>query len=90
MMLLVFTCLHIPTETLKACLHLQLAQTIDAKTMLKDALKALQTGIAAHIAKPLLAAEVRRIFPTAVGVPMELSLYSAAVAAATVKGRRTC
>ncbi|XP_063057813.1 vitellogenin-like [Engraulis encrasicolus] len=65
----------------------ELAQTIDAKTMLKDALKALQTGIAAHIAKPLLAAEVRRIFPTAVGVPMELSLYSAAVAAATVKVR---
>ncbi|XP_063057816.1 vitellogenin-like isoform X2 [Engraulis encrasicolus] len=63
----------------------QLAQTVDAKTMLKDALKALQTGIAAHIAKPLLAAEVRRIFPTAVGVPMELSLYSAAVATAAVK-----
>ncbi|XP_063057820.1 vitellogenin-like isoform X3 [Engraulis encrasicolus] len=63
----------------------QLAQTVDAKTILKDALKALQTGIAAHIAKPLLAAEVRRIFPTAVGVPMELSLYSAAVATATVK-----
>ena len=67
--------------------HLQLSTSADAKLLLKDALKALQTGISVQAAKPLLAAEIRRIFPTAVGVPMELSLYSAAVAAATIKGR---
>lgn len=44
----------------------------------------MQEGIALQYAKPLLAAEVRRIFPTAVGVPMEFSFYSAAVAAASV------
>ncbi|XP_062411383.1 vitellogenin-like isoform X3 [Sardina pilchardus] len=62
-----------------------LAISPDAKIMLKDSLRALQTGITAQAAKPLLAAEIRRIFPTAVGVPMELSLYSAAVAAASIK-----
>ncbi|XP_041941641.1 vitellogenin-like isoform X2 [Alosa sapidissima] len=64
---------------------IELAISPAAKTMLKDSLKALQTGITAQAAKPLLAAEIRRIFPTAVGVPMELSLYSAAVAAASIK-----
>ncbi|XP_042564889.1 vitellogenin isoform X4 [Clupea harengus] len=63
----------------------QLSTSADAKLLLKDALKALQSGISVQAAKPLLAAEIRRIFPTAVGVPMELSLYSAAVAAATIK-----
>ncbi|XP_048107993.1 LOW QUALITY PROTEIN: vitellogenin-like [Alosa alosa] len=67
----------------------QLATSADAKVLLKDALKALQTGITAQAAKPLLAAEIRRIFPTAVGVPMELSLYSAAVAAASIKVKAT-
>jgi len=32
----------------------------------------------------MLVAEVRRIMPTTVGLPMELSFYTAAVAAATV------
>nr|ACJ65208.1 major vitellogenin isoform 1 [Clupea harengus] len=63
----------------------QLPTSAHAKLLLKDALKALQSGISVQAAKPLLAAEIRRIFPTAVGVPMELSLYSAAVAAATIK-----
>jgi len=53
---------------------------------LKRALKALQEGVAFQYAKPLLASEVRRILPTAVGLPMELSLYTAAVAAASVNG----
>uniref|UniRef100_M3XL36 Vitellogenin 5 n=1 Tax=Latimeria chalumnae TaxID=7897 RepID=M3XL36_LATCH len=44
----------------------------------------LQNGIAAQWSKPLLMAEARRILPTCVGLPMELSLYSAAVSAATI------
>ncbi|XP_016112085.1 vitellogenin-like [Sinocyclocheilus grahami] len=59
------------------------------RQLLKAALKALQEGIALQYAKPLLAAEVRRILPTAVGVPMELSLYTAAVAAARVNVQAT-
>uniref|UniRef100_A0A8C1PXW0 Vitellogenin 5 n=1 Tax=Cyprinus carpio TaxID=7962 RepID=A0A8C1PXW0_CYPCA len=59
------------------------------RELLKAALKALQEGIAWQYAKPLLAAEVRRILPTAVGVPMELSLYTAAVAAASVNVKAT-
>uniref|UniRef100_A0A4W6FAN6 Uncharacterized protein n=1 Tax=Lates calcarifer TaxID=8187 RepID=A0A4W6FAN6_LATCA len=48
----------------------------------RNAVKALLSGASFHIAKPLLATEVRRILPTAAGLPMELSLYTAAVAAA--------
>lgn len=43
-------------------------------------------GASFHFAKPLLATEMRRIMPTAAGFPMELSLYTAAVAAAAVQG----
>ncbi|XP_076009564.1 vitellogenin-2-like [Genypterus blacodes] len=49
------------------------------------ALEALLSGISTHYAQPLLVAEVRRILPTALGLPMELALYTSAVAAATVK-----
>ncbi|NP_001096141.1 vitellogenin 7 precursor [Danio rerio] len=59
------------------------------RALLKEALKALQEGVAFQYAKPLLAAEVRRILPTAVGVPMEFSLYTAAVAAASVNVQAT-
>nr|AIE43955.1 vitellogenin 1 [Misgurnus anguillicaudatus] len=59
------------------------------RELLREALKALQEGFSMQYAKPLLAAEVRRILPTAVGVPMELSLYTAAVAAATVNVKAT-
>ncbi|ROL40725.1 Vitellogenin [Anabarilius grahami] len=59
------------------------------RELLKGALKALQEGIAFQYAKPLLVAEVRRIFPTAVGVPMELSMYSAVVGAASVNVKAT-
>ncbi|XP_067252448.1 vitellogenin-like [Chanodichthys erythropterus] len=59
------------------------------RELLKDALKALQEGIAFQYARPLLAAEVRRILPTALGVPMELSLYTAAVAAASLNVKAT-
>nr|AIE43959.1 vitellogenin 5 [Misgurnus anguillicaudatus] len=59
------------------------------RELLREALKALQEGFAMQYAKPLLAAEVRRILPTAVGLPMELSLYTAAVAAASVNVKAT-
>uniref|UniRef100_A0A3B1JXE7 Vitellogenin domain-containing protein n=1 Tax=Astyanax mexicanus TaxID=7994 RepID=A0A3B1JXE7_ASTMX len=55
-----------------------------ARELMKEAVKALQDGIAFQYTKPLLAAEIRRIIPTAVGVPMELGFYTAAVAAAAV------
>ena len=55
--------------------------------MLKRVLNALQSGAALQWAMPLLAAEVRRIFPTSAGVPMELSLYTAAVVAATANSK---
>uniref|UniRef100_A0A672Q0L3 Vitellogenin-like n=1 Tax=Sinocyclocheilus grahami TaxID=75366 RepID=A0A672Q0L3_SINGR len=67
----------------------ELATGPKPRQLLKAALKALQEGIALQYAKPLLAAEVRRILPTAVGVPMELSLYTAAVAAARVNVQAT-
>ncbi|XP_055073124.2 vitellogenin isoform X2 [Misgurnus anguillicaudatus] len=50
-----------------------------------EALKALQNGIAFQYAKSLLVTEMRRIFPSAAGVPMEFSLYTAAVVAANLK-----
>nr|WPD49410.1 vitellogenin [Sinibrama taeniatus] len=59
------------------------------RELLKRALKALQEGIAFQYARPLLAAEVRRILPTAIGVPMELSLYTAAVATASLNVKAT-
>ncbi|KPP59788.1 vitellogenin 1-like, partial [Scleropages formosus] len=55
----------------------------------KTVLNTLQSGADFQISKSLLTSEVRRIFPTSVGFPMELSLYSAAVAAATVKAKAT-
>uniref|UniRef100_A0A8C1M6X8 Si:dkey-4c23.3 n=1 Tax=Cyprinus carpio TaxID=7962 RepID=A0A8C1M6X8_CYPCA len=50
-----------------------------------EALKAMQNGTAFQYAKPLLVAEVRHIFPSVAGVPMEFSLYAAAVAAGNLK-----
>ncbi|XP_060934605.1 vitellogenin-2-like [Limanda limanda] len=55
----------------------------------RKALETLLSGFALHYAKPMLVAEVRRIIPTAVGLPMELSFYTAAVAAATVEFQAT-
>lgn len=51
----------------------------------KRALNALWQGVSVHYVKALLVAEVRRIIPTSIGLPMELSLYTAAVAAASAK-----
>ncbi|XP_053712740.1 vitellogenin-2-like [Synchiropus splendidus] len=51
----------------------------------REVLDTLLAGISAHYVKPMLVAEVRRIFPTSVGLPMELSFYTAAVASASVE-----
>lgn len=40
--------------------------------------------------KPMLVSEIRHIFPTALGLPMELSFYTAGVAAATVECNYSC
>uniref|UniRef100_A0A673XYJ9 Vitellogenin domain-containing protein n=1 Tax=Salmo trutta TaxID=8032 RepID=A0A673XYJ9_SALTR len=68
---------------------LQLATGPAFQAEAKNAVRALLSGVAFQYAKPLLAVEVRHIFPTAVGVPMELSFYTAAVAIATVSVKAT-
>uniref|UniRef100_A0A672PQ05 Vitellogenin-like n=1 Tax=Sinocyclocheilus grahami TaxID=75366 RepID=A0A672PQ05_SINGR len=68
---------------------ISLATGPKSRELLKAALKALQEGIALQYAKPLLIAEMRRILPTAVGLPMELSMYSAAVGAASINVQAT-
>uniref|UniRef100_A0A8C3AN36 Phosvitin n=1 Tax=Cyclopterus lumpus TaxID=8103 RepID=A0A8C3AN36_CYCLU len=49
------------------------------------ALDAVLTGFKSHYSNPFLMAEVRRILPTTVGLPMELSFYTAAVVAASLE-----
>lgn len=73
-------------------LFLQLTTAPSVREMGWHALKSVLSGATIHVAKPVLATEVRRIMPTAAGLPMELSLYTAAVAAAAVqsKGRGRC
>ncbi|XP_035508778.1 vitellogenin-like [Morone saxatilis] len=66
-----------------------LATGPSVQTVGRNALSALLSGASFHFVKPLLATEVRRIMPTAAGLPMELSLYTAAVAAAAVQVRAT-
>lgn len=46
-----------------------------------------QHGVSTRFVKALLATEIRRIIPTAAGLPMELGLYTSAVAAADVHGQ---
>ena len=69
----------------KMCVFLQLATGPRIKAEGRQAFDALLAGIAFHYTKPILAAEVRHIFPTTVGLPMELSFYTAAVANAAVE-----
>ena len=52
----------------------------------KDILRNLVSGVSLSVVKPLLLSEVRRIIPTAAGLPLELSLVTAAVTAANVRG----
>nr|BAD93695.1 vitellogenin [Verasper moseri] len=64
---------------------ISLATAPSAQALGRNAVKALLSGASFNFAKPLLATEVRRIMPTAAGLPMELSLYTAAVAAVAVQ-----
>ncbi|KAK1896871.1 Vitellogenin-1 [Dissostichus eleginoides] len=62
-----------------------LATAPSMKDIGMNALKTLLAGTSMNFAKPLLVTEVRRILPTSAGLPMELSLYTAVVAAASVQ-----
>uniref|UniRef100_A0A8C3AYQ0 Vitellogenin domain-containing protein n=1 Tax=Cyclopterus lumpus TaxID=8103 RepID=A0A8C3AYQ0_CYCLU len=55
------------------------------RTLGQEALDAVLTGFKSHYSNPFLMAEVRRILPTTVGLPMELSFYTAAVVAASLE-----
>ncbi|XP_051231932.1 vitellogenin-2 [Dicentrarchus labrax] len=68
---------------------IELASGPAIQTYGRRVLDALLSGFAVHYAKPMLVAEVRRILPTAVGLPMELSFYTAAVAAASIEFQAT-
>uniref|UniRef100_W5LDR7 Vitellogenin domain-containing protein n=1 Tax=Astyanax mexicanus TaxID=7994 RepID=W5LDR7_ASTMX len=85
-------------HTLKAVSSHQLLQPLEIafanvdKTFIEQesidqAVQPCRTELPSNIPSPLLAAEIRRIIPTAVGVPMELGFYTAAVAAAAVNGK---
>lgn len=56
----------------------------------REAFQSLLYGINKRMVKPMLVSEIRHIFPTAVGLPMELSFYTAGVAAATVECKHNC
>ncbi|RXN00829.1 Vitellogenin [Acipenser ruthenus] len=60
---------------------------LERQDAVRRMLRRLQDGAATQWSKPLLAAEMRRIVPTCVGFPMEISLYSAAVANVAVNVR---
>nr|AGO64301.1 vitellogenin A [Pomatoschistus minutus] len=49
----------------------------------------VQNGVSAHWAKAMMPAEIRRIMPTAAGLPMELALYTVAVTVADVQVKFT-
>ncbi|XP_054870728.1 vitellogenin-2-like isoform X1 [Amphiprion ocellaris] len=63
------------------------ASIADIQGSVRSALNALREGYTMNwnFYKPMLAAEIRRILPTSTGFPMELSFYTAAVAAASLK-----
>ncbi|KAM9761569.1 vitellogenin 2 [Menidia menidia] len=63
---------------------IQFANKAEVRAYGRKALDALLAGCNMHYSKPMLAAEIRRIFPTSLGLPMELSYYTAAVAAVSV------
>lgn len=65
---------------------LQLATPAFMKELGMKTVKALLAGTSMNFTKPLLVTEVRRIMPTSAGLPLEFSLYTAAVATASVQG----
>lgn len=64
----------------------QLSSSPSIQAFGKDVIREMLSGVSLSIAKPLLAIEMKRIIPTVAGLPLEISLYTAAVAAAAVRG----
>ncbi|RXM97975.1 Vitellogenin [Acipenser ruthenus] len=59
-------------------------EPVERQTVIKRVVNQLERGAAAQLSKPLLVAEVRRILPTCIGLPMEMSLYVSAVTTADI------
>ncbi|KAJ1171302.1 hypothetical protein NDU88_003165 [Pleurodeles waltl] len=70
----------------KTIQHIMKAMTEPAErhTLVKNVLNKVLSGFVGQQSQPVLTTEVRHIVPTCVGLPMELSLYSAAVANAAL------
>uniref|UniRef100_A0A672JP10 Uncharacterized protein n=1 Tax=Salarias fasciatus TaxID=181472 RepID=A0A672JP10_SALFA len=56
-----------------------LAKEVRPEIILREVLQKLMSGYKHYYAQPLLLSEIRRILPTAIGLPMSLSLYTSAV-----------
>lgn len=56
------------------------------RTIRNSIIREMAPGISVNIIKPLLISEVRRIVPTAAGLPLEFSLLTAGVTATSVRG----
>uniref|UniRef100_A0A672JKA2 Uncharacterized protein n=1 Tax=Salarias fasciatus TaxID=181472 RepID=A0A672JKA2_SALFA len=67
----------------------ELAKEVRPEIILREVLQKLMSGYKHYYAQPLLLSEIRRILPTAIGLPMSLSLYTSAVVVVPVNGK-TC
>uniref|UniRef100_A0A672JLQ0 Vitellogenin domain-containing protein n=1 Tax=Salarias fasciatus TaxID=181472 RepID=A0A672JLQ0_SALFA len=74
-------------EVAYATLCLQLAKEVRPEIILREVLQKLMSGYKHYYAQPLLLSEIRRILPTAIGLPMSLSLYTSAVVVVPVNGK---
>ncbi|MGH0180953.1 UNVERIFIED_CONTAM: hypothetical protein FKN15_005211 [Acipenser sinensis] len=59
-------------------------EPVERQTVIKRVVNQLERGAAAQLSKSLLVSEVRRILPTCIGLPMEMSLYVSAVTTADI------
>lgn len=78
----------LPDTTDDYFFSIQLTRDRPVWSMSKEIIRSLVSGVSVNIVKPLLFGEVRRIMPTAAGLPLELSLLTAAVTAANVRGKQ--
>ncbi|XP_078501766.1 vitellogenin-A2-like isoform X2 [Lissotriton helveticus] len=74
-----FDCFELDKKTIQNFMK-AMTEPAERHTLVKNVINKLLNGFVGQQAQPVLAAEVRHIAPTCVGLPMELSLYSAAVA----------
>lgn len=81
-----FLSLLLHDETVMTNFTHQLPSGQSVRTISNNIVREMVSGISVNIVKPLLVSEVRRIVPTAVGLPLEFSLLTAAVAGASVRG----